>query len=465
MRISNLFTAELVPIAIIYFALFFDFFLLEGYVIVNPSISKAHDWDKGHLTSTMAICKFTMMAMCPLIAYSSSKFAGHHILVFGLVCLALSSLGLAFSHSYAMFAVSKVLHGLSSPSMMLSGMAILTHLSEETTRGKYASYGYSGIAHGLLLAPFVTGICLTNIGQFWTYMLIAGLISVNTVCAIVYFYKINLSKLWGSKSSPSVPEEEVCSVVSFQSIKGEDIMSLFRIMMSNPKMITAVSSCFLVGLSIGANESTLPLILSDYEEEYNMSELHGQLIWTAGSVAYTIFAVVSGFAADRVSPFKLVIGGMVGFIITFALMNVICSSLGGVITFITITGGLTSFLDVAAYPLIASVVDTADIPNAYIIGYSIEYCLEQGAYAIGQYAGEPLYEMAGTLTPVAIFVATIDGFLLLFGLFVCFVYPANRFVRTRADSSEKIAKNNADESTVSIVGEEDTSPKTIHEQL
>jgi MFS family permease len=437
---SGLFTRSLIPIAIIYFALFFDFFLQEGFVIVRTVLAGYHDWEKEYLTSTLAIGKFTMMACCPVIAYMSSKVAAHHIFVFGLACLIISTLASAFSTSYEVFALARVAHGLSSPSMMLSGMAILTHLSEKTSRGKYASYGYSGIAHGLLLAPFCLGGLLRGLGQSWAFILVSCLICLNTLAAVIHFY--NVPMFWDSKQPTvtKVDEDNVSTSSSFHSITGKDVIALLRIILSNPRMITAVSSCFLVGISIGANESVLPDILEGFEgEPYGLTEMHTQLIWTAGSATYTIFALLSGYFSDRVSPLKLVIGGMMAFIVTYALMAVTCSSLAGIITFIALTGGLTSFLDVAAYPLIASVVDTADIPNAYIIGYSIEYCLEQGAYAIGQYTGEPLYKAAGnSLAPVAWMVASVDGSLLALGLFVCFIYPADRFVRKEAEDDSKI---------------------------
>ena len=423
-------------------------------VIVRTVLAGNHGWEKEYLTSTMAIGKFTMMACCPIIAYMSSKVAAHHIFVFGLVSLILCTLASAFSSSYEVFALARVAHGISSPSMMLSGMAILTHLSEKTSRGKYASYGYSGIAHGLLLAPFCLGGLLRVLGQSWAFLLIGFLITANLIAAVVHFY--NIPMFWDKPRTATTKEEEDnASTSSFHPITGKDVKDLLTIILSNPRMITAVSSCFLVGISIGANESVLPDILEDFENEpYNLSEMHVQLIWTAGSVAYTIFAVLSGYFADRISPLKLVIGGMVAFIVTYSLMAVTCSSLGGIIAFIALTGGLTSFLDVAAYPLIASVVDTADIPNAYIIGYSIEYCLEQGAYAIGQYSGGPLYKAAGdSLVPVACMVAGVDGSLLALGLFVCFVYPANRFVRESAkvENEQEI--------------EEETKATTIHEEL
>jgi MFS family permease len=156
------------------------------------------------------------------------------------------------------------------------------------------------------------------------------------------------------------------------------------------------------------------------------------LIWTAGSVAYMIFATLTGLFADRIKPIKLVYGGMVAFILTYATMPQVCSSFVGLISHIATTGALTSFLDVAAYPLIASVVDTAEIPNAYIIGYSIEYCLEQLGYAIGQYTGRPLYRLTDSLEPMAYMVAGVDTLLLCFSLIVMFVYPAERFVKVVA---------------------------------
>ena len=390
----------------------------------------------------------------------SSKVAAHHIFVFGLICLILCTIASAFSSSYEVFALARVAHGISSPSMMLSGMAILTHLSEKTSRGKYASYGYSGIAHGLLLAPFCLGALLRVLGQTWAFLLVGSLIGANLVAAVVHFY--NIPMFWDKPQTVSKPEEEDnVSTSSFHPITGKDVAALLTIILSNPRMITAVSSCFLVGISIGANESVLPDILEDFENEpYNLSEMHVQLIWTAGSVSYTIFAVLSGYFADRISPLKLVIGGMIAFIVTYALMAVTCSSLGGIIAFIAVTGGLTSFLDVAAYPLIASVVDTADIPNAYVIGYSIEYCLEQGAYAIGQYSASPLYKSwNNSLAPVAWMVASVDGSLLALGLFVCFVYPADRFVRESISSDKQPTDQNDNDI------EAESKSTTIHEQL
>jgi MFS family permease len=449
--IKGFFSKSIIPIAIIYFALFFDFFLQEGFVIVRKDLEKLYGWNSDYLTSTLAIGKFVMMACCPIIAYASSRVAAHHIFVFGLICLACCTTAFSFSSSYALFAVARVFHGISSPSMMLSGMAILTHLSEKTSRGKYASYGYSGIAHGLLLAPLCLGRLVSGLGQRYAFVLITGLIIINTVAAIVHFYDIPIFR----RSLNKTDNEDVISTQSFHPITGDNVLGLLKVILSNPRMLTAVSSCFLVGISIGANESVLPGILDEMAEDLRMDDTYVELIWTGGSITYTIFALVSGYASDRVSPLKLVIGGMVAFIITYSLMAVSCSNLGGLTAFVAITGGLTSFLDVAAYPLIASVVDTADIPNAYIIGYSIEYCLEQGGYAIGQYTGQPLYLAASeSLAPVAAMVAGVDGALLAFGLFVCFVYPADRFVVKSKNEEEEEIKKSASVGTSPTIAEE-----------
>ena len=415
------FGGALIPIAIIYFANFFDFFLLEGFVIVHPTISETHGWTESSLTSILSICKFTMMLTCPIVAFASSRVAAHNILIFGLVCLAISALGQAISKSFMMFAISKVFHGISSPAMMLSGMSILTHLSEKTTRGKYASYGYAGIAHGLLVAPFITGEMLEALGQFWNYILIFICITFIVLCAVVHFHKLRFGR------QEDMADDKSADMSLFEPIKGKDVKALLKIILSNPWMIAAVSSCFLVGLSIGANESVLPVIL--HQKEHGLSDRTVTLIWTSCSVSYTIMATLTGYFADRIPPIKLVLGGMVLFTVTYALMPYICSSIGGLTAFVALTGGLTSFLDVAAYPLIASVVDTADIPNAYIIGYSIEYCLEQAAYAIGQYAGEPLYELTNSLHPVSYMVAGSDLCLFAFVCFCLLVYPGHRFVK------------------------------------
>jgi len=465
--IKGFFSKSIIPIAIIYFALFFDFFLQEGFVVVRKDLEKKYGWEEHYLNDPLGLGKFVMMACCPIIAYASSRFAAHHIFVLGLVSLVLCTITYSFSDSLALFSLARSFHGISSPSMMLSGMAILTHLSEKTSRGKYASYGYSGIAHGILLAPLCLGRLMSNLGQQNGFLLITGLIVLNTIAAVIHFY--NITMFWDSPNTVHDEDDKIShksSTSSFHPITGNDVLSLLRIILSNPRMITAVSSCFLVGISIGANESVLIELLDRRAPEFGLNDTHVELIWTGGSITYSIFAVLSGYLADHFSPLKLVFIGMVGFTITYSFMALACSSMVGLIVFIAVTGGLTSYLDVAAYPLISSVVDTADIPNAYIIGYSIEYCLEQGAYAIGHYTGEPLYEAAQSLAPIAIMVASVDGFLLAFGLFVCFVYPADRFVIKPSSTSERGEEEEEIKPTTSCPGDlEDGSTPTIAEEL
>lgn len=442
--------ASLIPIAIIYFALFFDFFLLEGFVIVHPTLSNLHGWEDATLTPMLAICKFSMMLTCPLVALASARLAAHTILVVGIAFLAVSALCLSFSHSVEMFAFAKVAHGIASPSLTLSSMSILTYLAEETTRGQYASYGYTAISHGLLVAPFLTGKMVDRLGQFWAYMTIFSVIGATLVSAIVHFYDVPVMSCFVGRrkvkpSSGTSEDTENSSpkpkdIKVFEPINKAQLVRLLKTLMTNPLMLTAVTSCFLVGISVGSNESVLPVILKETEREMHLSESTVDLIWTGGSVAYMLLATTTGFFADRIPPIRLVWGGMTGFILTFLFMAPVCSSLVGMISFIALTGALTSFLDVAAYPLIASVVDTANIPNAYIIGYSIEYCLEQAGYAIGQYSGGPLYEYAESLAPVAYMVASVDTALLLFTLFVMFVYPKDRFVKGGATLEVEGAK-------------------------
>ena len=441
--------SALVPIGIIYLSLFFDFFLLEGFVIVHPTLSEEHGWEDATLTPMLAICKFSMMLTCPLVALASARLAAHTILIIGITFLAASTLCLSFSHSIGMFALAKVAHGIASPSLTLSSMSILTYLAEETTRGQYASYGYTAISHGLLVAPFLTGIMLDRLGQFWAYMIIFAIVAATLAGAVVHFYDVSLIPCPRREkpraeclSHKSIEGEEAPikkDIKVFEPINREQLIMLIKTLMTNPYMLTAVTSCFLVGLSVGSNESVLPVILKSTQRELDMSESSVDLIWTGGSVAYMLFATSTGFFADRIPPIRLVWGGMVGFIVTFLFMSPVCSSLVGMISFIALTGALTSFLDVAAYPLITSVVDTANIPNAYIIGYSIEYCLEQAGYAIGQYSGGPLFEYAQSLAPVAYLVAGVDSLLLLFTMVVMFVYPKDRFVIKKSidDESDK----------------------------
>jgi MFS family permease len=461
----------LIPIAIIYFALFFDFFLLEGFVIANPNLALSHGLEDTALTPVLAVCKFTMMLTCPLVALASTRIAAHHILTIGIGFLALSALLMAFSDSVTMFAISKIAHGIASPSLTLSSMSILTYLAEETTRGQYASYGYTAISHGLLVAPFLTGLMIDELGQMWSFLIIFGIVVTNLSLSVLHFNDFACLRKGGKlaiveasdeaegkyekpKVDPaSISESEITSakkdITMFQPINRKQFISLLRALMLNPRMITAVTSCFLVGFSIGSNESVLPVILSREVKKQVITERQSDLIWTAGSVAYMIFATLAGFFADRIAPIKLVYGGMVGFILTFAFMPQVCSSLVGLISHITLTGSLTSFLDVAAYPLIASVVDTAEIPNAYVIGYSIEYCLEQAGYAIGQYSGEPLYQLKNSLDPVAYMVMGVDTFLLLFSIVVMFVYPADRFVVSKkSDEAEATVSDSLEEGII-----------------
>ena len=438
--------ASLIPIAIIYFALFFDFFLLEGFVINHPTLSNLHGWEDATLTPVLAICKFSMMLTCPLVALASARLAAHTILVVGIAFLAVSALCLSLSNSEEMFAFAKVAHGIASPTLTLSSMSILTYLAEKTTRGQYASYGYAAISHGVLVGPFVTGTMLYRQGQFGAYMTIFSIVAATLVSAIVHFYDVPVMSCFRRKKADASSDgtEETTSsckkkdIKLFEPISKEQLVRLVKTLLSNPLMLTAVTSCLLVGISVGSKESVLPVILKETEREMELSESTVVLIWTGGSVGYMLMAAASGFFADRIPPIRLVWGGMVGFILTFLFMAPVCSSLGGMISFIALAEALTGFLDVAAYPLIASVVDTANIPNAYIIGYSFEYCLEQAGYAIGQYCGEPLYEYAESLAPVAYMVASVDTALLLFTLFVMFVYPKDRFVKGGGASLEEV---------------------------
>ena len=434
----------LVPIAIIYVALFFDFFLLEGYVILQPELASLNGLAKNDLVSTAAVCKFAMMLTCPFVALASTRLAAHHILTIGIGFLALSALGLAFSKSVTMFMISKIAHGIASPSLTLSSMSILTYMAEETTRGQYASYGYTAISHGLLVAPFLTGVMVEEIGQRKAYLILFAVIGSNFIGSILHFNELlccRRRKVAVEESSETAPKKDI---KLFEPISKSQFKTLLLTLLRNPRMITAVTSCFLVGFSIGSNESVIPLVLSDAKETMGLNNKQVDLIWTAGSIAYTVFATLTGFLADRIPPIRLVYGGMVGFIVTYAFMPQVCSSLVGLISHLTVTGSLTSFLDVAAYPLIASVVDTANIPNAYVIGYSIEYCLEQGGYAIGLYTGEPLFEKYGTLKPVAYMVTGMDSLLLCFSLFVMYVFPADRFVVQVIEQATCVEKGEAE---------------------
>lgn len=358
--------------AILYCALFLNFFLVGSITPLVPRLASRHSMSDYDRSAILSAKSFSHMAASPIVAFLSSRFPSQWIFCFGLFCIAGAYLGIALSFSVAGFVTSRAVQGLGVASIMVAGMSILVRAVPKEKRGKYTSFAYSALGHSTLISPLLSGVMYEKLGQMWTF-LIPG---IATFFAAI-FSTIILARI--PKSDPVDP-----SLLSFLKSAGS--------VLSFAPAIAALVGIFSAGVSFGCLEATLPALLTE-----QLDVIKTNLMWSIGPLVFTIAAPVLGILIDKFSPSKVFVSGFFLYALFYPLFSTFAKTLGGLGAVIAVSFMTESVIEVAVYPVMAQIVDERKPAATLTIAYAINEMSIQAGFAVGNILGVVMYAWEGLL--------------------------------------------------------------------
>jgi MFS family permease len=405
---------DLAVTLIIYASLFLNFFMVASFDSLGPRLAEQHGIDMETFSVVISVKSFVNMVMGPAMALASPKLPPVLIFTIGGVGLGGSYIALAFATNLSGFLIARGLHGIGTSGLMVGGMSVLMRCVPKHSRGHYTSIAYSAAGHAPLVAPLLSGLMYDKMGQAWAY-LIPG-IMMTAICVGSLF---GLTKLINRKGDlegeVGVPPSRSASTTMQQ----KDMWPCFKHIMKNPWTFIALAGIFCDGFSFGCCESTLPMILTDWDG--GLSVLKTSLIYSVGPLTFTIVAPLAGYLVDRIGHYKVLLIGLGLYTAAFPFFDILVqTSLYGLGTCLVIAFMGASIMEVAIYPLIASVTESTGYANSDTIGYALNELSIQAGFAIGNLAGRQLLNWNGLLA-MGLFVAGIDGIVVVVSLVIIIV--------------------------------------------
>jgi len=394
---------------IVYVALFFNFFLVAAFDNLGPRLATSHGISLETLSVIQSVKSFVNMAMGPVFALSSSKLPTTLLFSLGSFALVGAYTGIAFATSEGGFFAGRVLHGIGTSGLMIGGMSVLMKCVPKKKRGKYTSIAYSSAGHSTLVAPVLSGVMYDKLGQTWSF-LIPGIATF--ICAAVSY--ILLAR------AVATPKHLESSESRIQSMSRSDMWPCVKKIFSNPLSFIVLVGIFSDGFSFGSCESTLPAILTEWDNN-SLDVVISSLIYSIGPLMFTICAPIAGWFVDKVGHYKVMIFGLFLFVLFFPLFQLFDDTLAGVGACIGIAFGIASIVEVAVYPCIAAIVESTNIPHAHAIGYALGDMFVQAGYAIGNLAGRRLYDWGGMLA-MGTFIAGWDALVVIVSVIIMWRY-------------------------------------------
>lgn len=383
--------------ALVYFAIFLNFFLVGTIVPLIPRLAEDHGLTSIESSLVLSIKSFSHMAVSPILAFLASKWSPVDLFCFGQIAVAGAYFGCAFSSSFVGFLISRLAQGIGIASIMVAGMSILVATVPKDKRGRYVSFAYSGLAHASLVAPVLSAVMYDNLGQIWTF-LIPGIATVaSATCAIIF-----LSRLFKQHSQEN---NESSSRNLDRRLIIPMLKSVFCLSLAYLTYL-GILSC---GFAFGCIEASVPQFMADRGE----SVLTSNLLWSSGALTFTVFAPLIGYLIDRFKPAYFLLFSLMSYIVVGPLIHLMAISVGGIAGTIIVTTFIQAVAELSVYPLATSVVEMAcaDLETndtATIVGFCLVEMFIQAGFAVGNIVGKIFYDWKN-LYGVGIGIASIPA--------------------------------------------------------
>jgi MFS family permease len=296
-------------LTVVCFAIFTDIFL---YSIIIPVLPFALENRMGISSSHVQYWTSILLAIYGAALIFGSIFFGWLAdwttsrqlpLILGLVALGASTVFLCVAKSIALFAVGRVLQGISSAVIWSVGCALLVDTVGKGEVGQ--AMGYVGLAMSLatLMGPLLGGVVYAHGGYYSVFAMAFGIVAMDIVLRLIMIEKKRA--ILYLEDSPFDEEEDVPETETTQQSKMPPMITL----LSSLRLDAALFTMLITALVMGAFEATIPLRTNTI---WGWNSESSGVLFLAGAVPSFISPLI-GYFSERLGGRWFAVFGLLGF--------------------------------------------------------------------------------------------------------------------------------------------------------
>lgn len=382
-------------VAVVALALFVDMVLYDMIVPILPTLLKRVGKDDSYVGILFAVYAVGFLVATPIFGVWSDRRRDRKLpMLLGQAGLAMATLLFAFSRSYSLLILARILQGIAAAISWTLGMALLADAVPAEELGVAMGTVFGCQTLGYFVGPLMGGI-LTQLVSIETPFL---------VCAILCTVDLAARATIRPRPPAEAPAEAKVTI---------------------PKLLR-YPEVILVGLVVvltSASFSAVETLLSAYlQRKYRLDVMHVSFAMMSIIIPSVVFSFVAGRLADRYCRYTLILVSMCLYVFATPLLG-LSHALWLFLLACAYFGATSSLLQAPALPEMAAIVARLGGSGSYAQVYAILNVCYSAGMLVGPMVASAVNECCG----FAMTMYVVAGpFLLLIPPFIWLAVNSNR---------------------------------------
>jgi len=353
-------TAALTVTALAFFTDLFLYYLLVPLLPRYAADLHLSQMKVGILFGSYAVA---LLAATLPVGRITDRHGRRSVMLIGLVGLGATTLLFAFSKSYGLLVVARVLQGIAGAATWVPGMALLADHFAPEKRGQAMGLAFAAANVGVLLGPPVSGFLDQHAGPRAPFLVGAAIVLVDAA-GRAFLLKDEAHQAMGP--------------------------ILWRALLANP-LIRAITGAMVLASGLWALvDSTLPLHL---DRTLHLGPASIGICFAAAALSHTLASPLMGRVSDRAGRVKVIRIGL--FLCLFVLpLPVFMPGFATVIAAMILIGATASFVMAPCGPGVADAIE-AEGRSDFGSGFAVLNIAYAVGMVVGPFLGSALVEGVG----------------------------------------------------------------------